>query len=248
MNSGNALPENISSSNKSLITTLIKLRNFKGTFFNIMPDIAHHMIEIIKKLPVQNIFDTIASDLTAICHYYKNDYYLMKNNHHDLACEIEEVMKLFEKEKRVDKKHAFIHLIVFLQGLVDVLKTKPHGKFLHKIEEINQKYNLRIQAHLSPFCIEDAHKMGGHVSLSDLITTLSAYTAQSKSVVIAYLEDKCFVESNRKNLLANLNQRYKDVWDFSSYEAMNLATIEKEIDFHLNEDCNISSPRSLNKY
>jgi hypothetical protein len=248
MNSGNSLQEKIPLSVGSLITTLIKFRNLDGSFLNAIPkDVTNYIIGIIKQLPIHNIFDVLTAELSAICHYYKLDTYIFKNCNHDLACEVEEVIKLLKINKKADPIHSFIHLMDFIQALTAVLKNKS-GRLYNKIAEFNDKYDLVVVTHQSPWYLEDAHKMHEHVALSNVITALSAYTKESRSAIIAYLAEKSFCEANRKKLLANLDKRYKDIVDFSSYEAMNLAVIEREVNHHLIQECIPSSPRELSKF
>lgn len=249
MQSGNS-PKKSSIHNKSVIKTLIMLRNTNGSIFNTIPqDITKYTIEILKNLPnPPNIFDTLTSGIIAVCNDYKTDFLFTKNKHHDLACEVEELIKLLIIEKDSDEKQAFFLLNVYIIGLIEVLAHyKKSTKFLNKLRDLLDSSNYLIIYELCcdnaswqrndkirltdriKFCNEfmSVHTQGTPVTLSTLLTTLF-YVIDEKCLSNGYLNNyllnnipthfTAFDSKIRADILKMLKEKYTLLYNPPKYQ------------------------------
>lgn len=133
--------------NESLMLNLMLFRQDAKSIFHFdktPKDVTNYIINILSRLPGNNIFDRLTSGLIAACNNYKNDYIWFPNDD-ALADEVVEFTKLLIVEREKDEKRAFIFLNYYLFELIFVLSVyKKDTKFLNKISGFLEKLDCRI--------------------------------------------------------------------------------------------------------
>jgi hypothetical protein len=225
--------------NESHIIKLIMLSNSKGSLFATLPkDIPYYMANILKHLPdTTNILDRLVSGLTQVSVNYKNDCWFFKNDHHDIACEVEYLMELIKIEKGIDEKQAFVCLNIFIRGLYCVLEKDGNDKFLKKLNALYSISNCKADPYNSFFKeLQSAHATQSNLSLDKLIAAIYVAFNGCENPVIQYLNNGNFQMDTRAALLLKLKEVYKNHIVNDNYRGDVIkAELDKDIEFHLSQ-------------